>query len=92
LLYTQSSQSRSGACGCGYSSPNFLQRLQVAEHRPAADAVPEYLAANRILIRDVAYSALLYGVRAVLVKPYVRGVGTSALYEYPWSEVEVVSH
>ena len=91
-LYTPSAQYRSGACGCGYRSPDFLQRLQEAEQRPAADAVTDYLAANKMLIRDVAYSALVYGVRAMLVKPYVRGAGTSALYEYRWSEVEVVSH
>jgi len=91
-LYTSTGGYPSGGCGCGYSSPDFLQRLQGAVHKPAADALPDYLAANKILVRDVACSALLYGVRAMLVKPYVRGAGTSALYEYPWSEVEVVSH
>lgn len=91
-LYTASAQYRSGACGCGYSSPDFMQQLQEAERKPAAAALPEYLDANKVLISDVAYSALLYGVRAMLVKPYVRGAGTSALFEYPWSEVEVVSH
>jgi ABC-type oligopeptide transport system substrate-binding subunit len=72
----------------GYANPQFTAAVQMADGLPPSRALPAYLAANRVLIADAAYGVVAYGVRGLLLKPYLRGAGTSALFDYPCSEVK----
>jgi oligopeptide transport system substrate-binding protein len=76
----------------GYSDPRFDTVVRAADARPSSEALPDYVRAGEILVEDVAYAALAYGIRAYLVKPYVRGAAGNALYEYPWGEVKILRH
>ena len=41
---------------------------------------------------DVAYAALVYGVQQYLVRPYVKGVGGTALYDFYWTSARIDQH
>ena len=41
---------------------------------------------------NVAYAALVYGVQQYLVRPYVKGVGGSALYDFYWTSARIDQH
>jgi len=75
-----------------YRSPSFDALLRNAEERPLTEAVPMYLDAQRVLREDVAFAALKYGVRGLLIKPYVKGAGLTAGKERPWTEIQILKH
>lgn len=76
----------------GYSNPRFDAAVRDADAKPSSQALPDYDRAGQILVGDVAYAALVYGVRGYLIKPYVRGAGGNALYEYSWAEIKILKH
>jgi oligopeptide transport system substrate-binding protein len=87
-LFT-SQASSSGSC---FSSTKLDNSVAQADKEPPAQALPLYQAADRLLIENVVYSALFYGVQQYLVQPYVRGVGGNALYDFDWTQARVLAH
>ena len=81
-----------GACWDGYRNPSFEQVLNTADLEQPSQAIGDYVKAGRLLVDDAAYIGLLYSKRAMLIRPYVKGVGFNAIYDYPWSEIKILQH
>ena len=78
-----------GSC---YSSPSFDTLVANGDSKPAGIATNYYQAAGHVLISDVAYAALVYGVQQYLSHPYVAGVGGTALYDFYWTQARIDAH
>jgi oligopeptide transport system substrate-binding protein len=76
----------------GYCNPSFDQLLARAHGEGDARATTEYQRASRLLVEDAAYAPLFYDNRAFLAKPYVRGAGFNALYDYRWEGIRILQH
>jgi ABC-type oligopeptide transport system substrate-binding subunit len=81
--------SSSGSC---YSNAALDKSLRAADAKPLAGALADYKAAGEVLIKDVAFGGLVYGVQQYLSHPYVKGVGGNALYNFYWTSARVVKH
>jgi ABC-type oligopeptide transport system substrate-binding subunit len=78
-----------GSC---YANRAFDSLVVSGDAKPVGLALSYYLDAGRLLVTDVVYAALVYGVQEYLVHPYVRGVGGTALYDFYWNEARIVQH
>jgi len=78
-----------GSC---YSNPALDSLVATADAQPVGLAQSYYQAADHVLISDVAYAALVYGVQQYLVRPYVKGVGGTALYDFYWTSARIDQH
>ena len=78
-----------GSC---YSNPTLDSLVAAADAKPVGLALSYYQAADHVLITDVVYAALVYGVQEYLVHPYVQGVGGTALYDFYWTQARIVQH
>jgi oligopeptide transport system substrate-binding protein len=78
-----------GSC---YSSTSFDSLATSADAAPAGLAIADYQDAGKVLVSDVAYAALVYGVQQYLVHPYVRGAGGTALYDFYWTSTRIDQH
>jgi ABC-type oligopeptide transport system substrate-binding subunit len=78
-----------GSC---YSSQALDTLVANADAKPAGLATADYQDAGRVLVNDVVYAALVYGVQQYLVHPYVQGVGGTALYDFYWTSARIVQH
>jgi oligopeptide transport system substrate-binding protein len=78
-----------GSC---YSNPTLDTLVTTADAQPVGLALSYYQAADHVLISDVAYAALVYGVQQYLVRPYVKGVGGTALYDFYWTSARIDQH
>ena len=65
---------------------------ETADARPVALALSYYQAADQLLIGDVVYAGLVYGIQQYLVHPYVKGVGGTALYDFSWTQARILQH
>jgi ABC-type oligopeptide transport system substrate-binding subunit len=79
-------------CGCGYSNPEFTNTLLKTLAIPVDQAMPDYARIGRMLIDEAAYAALFYELKTYVIKPYMRGVGGNALYDYLWASAQILSH
>ncbi len=79
-------------CTSGYNTPQYNQLLDKADAEPLAQATADYKTLNQMLVDDVAYIPLFYSVGAFLIKPYVKGAGTNAFFDYHWNEIQIMSH
>ncbi len=79
----------SGSC---YANPELDSLVANADTQPVALALNYYQAADRLLMNDVAYAGLLYGVQQYLAHPYVKGVGGTALYDFYWTQARILHH
>lgn len=66
--------------------------LNTADLEQPSQAIGDYVKVGRLLVDDAAYIGLLYSKRAMLIRPYVKGVGFNAIYDYPWSEIKILQH
>ncbi len=78
-----------GSC---YASPSFDALVANGDSKPAGLSINYYQAAGRVLVSDVAYAALVYGVQEYLAHPYVAGVGGTALYDFYWTQARILAH
>jgi len=78
-----------GSC---YSSPSFDTLVANGDSKAAGIATNYYQAAGHVLISDVAYAALVYGVQQYLSHQYVAGVGGTALYDFYWTQARIDAH
>jgi oligopeptide transport system substrate-binding protein len=78
-----------GAC---YSSSTVDRLIGDSDRARLTTALPGYKQAEQLLVQDVEYAALLYGVQPYLIKPYLRGAGGTALFDFYWSDAGVLRH
>jgi oligopeptide transport system substrate-binding protein len=81
--------SSSGSC---YSNPNLDKVVAGADAAPLSETLIPYKTAGYVLIEDVAFAPLIYGVQQYLMHPYVAGAGGNALYDFYWTEVRILKH
>jgi oligopeptide transport system substrate-binding protein len=81
--------SSSGSC---YSNPSVDKVVAGADAAPLTQSLVTYKTAGYVLIEDVAFAPLLYGVQQYLVQPYVVGAGGNALYDFYWTEARILKH
>jgi oligopeptide transport system substrate-binding protein len=79
----------SGSC---YSNPSLDRLIAAADAEKLGDAVRSYKAGGYILVDESAFAALVYGVQAYLVHPYMRGAGGNALYDNSWTSARILQH
>ncbi|MGH7763270.1 MAG: peptide ABC transporter substrate-binding protein [Candidatus Dormibacteraceae bacterium] len=72
--------------------PRIDALVKQADVQSLTDGLPSYVQAGKYLVDDVAVAPLIYDKRPFITKPYVRGVGANALYDYPWTGVSILSH
>jgi ABC-type oligopeptide transport system substrate-binding subunit len=72
--------------------PRVDTLVKQADVESLQDGLPNYVQAGKYLVEDAAVAPLIYDKRPFITKPYVRGVGANALYDYPWSGVSILSH
>jgi oligopeptide transport system substrate-binding protein len=77
--------------GC-YANRNLDALVASGDSRPVGLAISYYQAAGQVLMSDVVYAALVYGVQQYLVHPYVAGVGGTALYDLYWTQARILAH
>ncbi len=80
------------SCASGYTSSAFDQLAAQADVLPTDQALPIYKQMAEMLITDVAYIPLMYHNSAILIKPYIKGAGRNAFYDYYWNYWQVLSH
>jgi oligopeptide transport system substrate-binding protein len=81
-----------GSSGSCYSNASFDSMVANADSTPLTQSLADYKAAGQLLIQQVVYGALVYGVEESVAQPYVQGVGGNALYDYSWTEARVLRH
>jgi oligopeptide transport system substrate-binding protein len=81
-----------GSAGSCYSNASLDKQVQDANKKPLDAALPDYKKAQQTLIDDAVYGDLFYGVQVYVTKPYVRGSGGNALYDFYWNEIKMVKH
>lgn len=79
----------SGSC---YSNPSLDGLVATADGAKLGDAVRSYKAAGYILVDESALAALVYGVQAYVVHPFVKGAGGNALYDDSWTSARILLH
>lgn len=84
--------SHSPSGGSCYSNPAFDALVANGDSKPAGLSTSYYQAAGHVLVTDVAYAALVYGVQQYLSHPYVAGVGGTALYDFYWTQARIDAH
>jgi oligopeptide transport system substrate-binding protein len=80
------------SCGTVYDPPGYNALILSADRKPLVDALPDYMRAGRKVLDDAVVAVLLYLVRAVVIKPYVRGYVANALWETRWTSLEILQH
>lgn len=74
-----------------YASPSFDAIVTRADSEPLGQALGDYARAGAVLANDAAYAPLIYRQRAYVIKPYVLGVGASALFhDSSWLDVRIL--
>jgi len=79
-------------CGSGFDSAQYDQILGQADAKSAQDALPLYKQLSQMLEDEVAYIPLYYSQGAFMIKPYVKGAGTSAFADYWWNDYSILQH
>jgi ABC-type oligopeptide transport system substrate-binding subunit len=79
-------------CTTGYDPPAYDELLAKADAESGDQAVADYRKLSQMLIDDVVYIPLYYSVGAFLIKPYVKGAGTNAFFDYYWDQIQILSH
>jgi oligopeptide transport system substrate-binding protein len=73
-------------------NPQFTSLVAAGDKKVPADALGDYKKAGQLLADDAACPALAYQQAVQLIKPWVRGAGTNALYEYYWTSISILKH
>ncbi len=81
-----------GSAGTCYSNPQLDKLVQQANQKPLDQALTDYNQAAQIMLDDVQYGDLFYGVQPYVVHTWVKGAGGNALYDYYWSELKLLKH
>jgi oligopeptide transport system substrate-binding protein len=63
-----------------------------AESETGSQAIADFEAADKQLIKDYAYADIEYGANQYFIKPYVQGGGGNALYDNSWTSISIAAH
>jgi oligopeptide transport system substrate-binding protein len=77
-----------------YCNPAMDAITNAANAKPISDpaTVAEYVKAGKMLVNDVVWAATDYGTQPYLTQSYVKGMGYSSLYDYPWEGIRILQH
>jgi oligopeptide transport system substrate-binding protein len=81
-----------GSGGSGYCNKNMDDLVTKADQKPIETALADYLSAQKMMIDDVIGAPLFYSIQPYLIKPYVKGAGGNAFFDYYWTDLKVLSH
>jgi oligopeptide transport system substrate-binding protein len=81
-----------GSGGTGYSDSKVDDLVKKANQMPIDQALPLYKQAQQQMIDDFYGGPLYYSVKTEAFKPYLRGVGGNALYDYVWTDAKILQH
>jgi len=79
-------------CTSGYNNDQFNTDATQADAKALADALPTYRQMSQMLISEVAYIPLYYSVGAFMIKPYLKGSGSNAFFDYTWNLYSILQH
>jgi hypothetical protein len=66
--------------------------VKKADAESIDQAIPDYVAAQKMLVHDVYGAALSYRVQPFLVQSYVKGAGYIGLNDYRWEGIRILKH
>ncbi len=75
-----------------YCNPAMDTITMAANAKPIDQALPDYIAAQKLLVADVVWMTLFYGTQPYLIQSYVRGAGYNALYDFNWEGIRLLTH
>ena len=81
-----------GNGGTGYSNTQLDSLVKTADTKKLEDALAAYKQASQLMIDDVQYAPLVYGVGVFLTKPYVKGPSANAFNDPYWNELSILQH
>jgi oligopeptide transport system substrate-binding protein len=80
------------ACHAAFVNPHFMSLVEAANKKPPGDAVGDYKRAGQLLADDADCLGFAYLQNVQLIKPWVQGAGSNALYENYWRSVSILKH
>ncbi len=80
------------SCTSGYHTQAYDDLLKKADQESGDQALADYKTLSQMLITDVAYIPLFYSVGSFIIKPYIKGAGSNAFFDYPWAQIQILSH
>ncbi len=87
-LYTCSA----GFNGTGYCNKQLDSLVEKADQKQLSQVDVDYKDAGKILNKDALGAVLFYDSQPFFIKPYLRGVGANAFYNYRWTSAKVLKH
>jgi len=75
-----------------YCNPAMDTIVTAADAKPLAQAVPDYITAQKMMVSDVVWATMFYGTQSYMIQSYVRGAGYNSLYDYNWEGIRLLSH
>jgi hypothetical protein len=66
--------------------------VTAADAKPLAQAIPDYITAQKMMVNDVVWATMFYGTQSYMIQSYVRGAGYNSLYDYNWEGIRLLSH
>jgi len=81
-----------GSGGSGYCNKTMDDLVTKADQKPLDQALSDYIQAQKMMIADVIGAPLYYGVQPYVIKPYVKGAGGNAFFDYYWTGLRVLQH
>jgi ABC-type oligopeptide transport system substrate-binding subunit len=80
------------SCTTGYHTQAYDDLLAKADQETGDQAAADYKKLSQMLIDDVVYIPLFYSVGSFLIKPYIKGAGSNAFFDYAWAGIQILSH
>jgi oligopeptide transport system substrate-binding protein len=75
-----------------YCNPAMDAITQAANAKPISQAVPDYVKAQQMLVKDIVWMTIDYGTQPYFVQKYVKGTGYNGLYDYNWEGIRILQH
>ena len=76
----------------GYCNAELDKLVSDADKKPLDQALPSYVSANKILVKDVVWVNLIYGTNQFLAQKWTQGWGNNGFYDYEWKEISLLQH
>jgi oligopeptide transport system substrate-binding protein len=75
-----------------YCNPAMDAITQAANAKPISQAVPDYVKAQQMLVKDIVWMTIDYGTQPYFTQSYVKGTGYNGLYDYNWQGIRILQH
>jgi ABC-type oligopeptide transport system substrate-binding subunit len=75
-----------------YCDPSMDKIVQKADGEQVEKTIPDYVNAQKLMIKDAYGAALFYGVQPYLLQSYVKGAGYTGLNDYRWESIRILKH